>query len=306
MRELFGGGATLEVVPDKGGYLPGETAHVWVRVRASEDLAIDEGRLELRYAQRYSYKERRRDSRGRSHTRTVTATDEQVVAAARFLDAGMVLADSLFDSSAALPLPAGAPPSGAASITAIAWTVRAVLNRPRALDVIGEVSIAVLSPAGSVLNWAARPPESDALDGCEMRMRLSSYDARGGDRLRGDLWLLPREDFGARGVRVELVRREVVRPPETFAGRADEHHAETGAARGTLVEDIDLRAGAALEYPFEIVVPEGSCPSLETPLATVGWAVKAVVDRPFRGDCRLAQPIHVSTAPPPRLRSERI
>ena len=86
----------------------------------------------------------------------------------------------------------------------------------------------------------------------------------------------------------------------------DAHHAETVAARGTLAEDIDLRAGAALEYPFEIVVPEGICPSLETPLATVAWAVKAVIDRPFRGDYHLLQPIHVSTAPRPELRTERI
>ncbi len=47
--------ATVEVVPEKATYLPGERVHATIRVKGKKDFKIKGARAELRYENHYSY-----------------------------------------------------------------------------------------------------------------------------------------------------------------------------------------------------------------------------------------------------------
>lgn len=47
--------ATVEVVPGKATYLPGEKVHATIRVKGKKDFEIKDARAELRYENHYSY-----------------------------------------------------------------------------------------------------------------------------------------------------------------------------------------------------------------------------------------------------------
>jgi hypothetical protein len=77
--------AEVEVVPEKGTYLPDEVVNVSIRVKSKEDLDIQNARVALLYSNRYAYLTTR-DPRGRSML--IEATDEVAGGTEPFMKGG--------------------------------------------------------------------------------------------------------------------------------------------------------------------------------------------------------------------------
>src|SRR5919204_5979355 len=144
---VFGPKADLQVSLDRDSVLPGESVEATIRiVGGRKDLAIQEGRLELDYENEYTYRHRVGAGSTR-RTKASKATDRAVVDSVRFLEAGHVAADTPYEATASLTVPATAVPSAEGEITKVRWKVVATLARPHARDVHGEAPPPGVPPA---------------------------------------------------------------------------------------------------------------------------------------------------------------
>ena len=122
-----------------------------------------------------------------------------------------------------------------------------------------------------------------------MKPRLAYRDLRPGGRIEGGLLVNPREAFEeAREVRVELVRREIVR-------RDDGNHHETVEAREAVAGRARFHPRTSQRFTFVLVVPKDvSCPSSETAHTYVGWSLRrGTLDRGPRPDHAVEQELNV-------------
>lgn len=290
MFGLFGNKAELDVVLEREAYLPGEVVNALIKVGGTKDLAIQGGRVELLWANRYTY----HDSQNhRDETRSVTTTDEEIVATEHFLNEGTIRTGDVSEHAVALTIPRGTPPSGEGTITSTRWKVRAVLDIRRARDVNAEAELTMHSPIETHAQRAHTPLHGDSVKDCEMAFRLVSRHVRPGDTIEGVLLFGPSQDVDTQEVRIELVRREVVPRGE---GNTD----ETTVLSGPIAGPNRYGGGARYEFPFRMPVPpQPFYPSLQTAQTSVHWILRAVVNRKLRSDYNLSAELNLYTGPDP-------
>ena len=280
----------IEVAAEKDTYLPGDVVNVSVRVLGKEELDIQEGRAALVCANRYIYRYTTTDSDGDHVTRTSEVTEEAEAGNERILDEGTIMSGSYSGRDLAFKIPLTAPPSAGGEITNVEWKVRVTLLIGGAPDVIEEMPLTVLSTSESYANWAENAPELDSSGVCDMEFRLPSRSLRIGERIEGTFVLTPRQDFEARSLRVELVRREIV-------PRASGNTSESVQASQVVDESSQFQVGLSREYAFAMDLPEVAGPSLKTEQTYVGWWLRAVVDRGLAFDYELKQLLNVYNGP---------
>ncbi len=281
---------TLET--DKNAYVTGETIGVTAGIVGREELDIEEGRVELVYANRYVYKYRSSDSHGHSSYRTREVTEEKVATGVRILEKGTLLAGSYSRHEPVLNVPSSAPPSSDGEITSVSWEIRLTLAVRGAPDVMLKRPATILSSPQSYANWAETPPELDSSGMCEMEFALPSRSFRVGERVEGTLLLNPLDDFEARSLRIELARCENV-------SRSSGNVLEAVEASVAVEERAWFRSGTSREYPFALEVPPGAGPCLKTEQSSVGWWLRAVVDRELTLDYGLNVLLNVYNGPSP-------
>ena len=283
---VFGQKADVQVELDRASALPGETVEVAIRiVGGRKDLEIQEGRLELVYENEYTYRHTTGTGRTRSTTSTTT-TDRTVADSLRFLEAGDIAADTPYDATASLTIPATAPPSAEGEITKVRWKVMATLARPRARDVHGEARLTVLSRAEAAVD----APEVETRDDVELSFRLDREHFGPGDTVQGTLVATPLQACQAGEVRVELVRHEDV-------PRDDGNTKDVKEGEAILESDVRLSLGAPHEWPFQLQLPAVVVPCLRTERSRVTWLLKGIGSRRLRRDYRITHPIDVHTVP---------
>jgi hypothetical protein len=187
-------------------------------------------------------------------------------------------------------VPAAAAPSAGGEITNVEWKIRVTLVVRGAPDVIKEIPLTVLSSSESYASWAESAPQLDSHEMCDMNFRLPGRSFRVGERIEGTLVLTPRQDFKARTLRVELARVELV-------SRGSGNSSETIHASEALDESPRYQTGSSREYAFAMDVPEAAGPCLETDLTSVGWWLRATVERRMAFDPNLQVPLNVYNGP---------
>jgi Arrestin (or S-antigen), C-terminal domain len=283
---VFGPKADLQVALDRDSVLPGETVEATIRILGGrKDLAIQEGRLELLYENEYTYRHRVGAGSTR-RTKESNATDRAVVESVRFLEPGHVAADTPYEATASVTVPADAAPSAEGEITKVRWRVVATLARPHAMDVHRRAPLTVLSQAGATLD----APDVESRDDVELSFRLDREHLGPGDVLHGTLVATPLQACRATEVRVELVRREDV-------PRNEGNTKEVEEAAGILEGEIGLSLGAPHEWPFELQLPSVVVPCLATEHSRVTWLLKGIGSRRLRRDYRVTHPLDVHSAP---------
>jgi hypothetical protein len=261
--------ATVEVVPEKGTYAPGETVLATVRLRGKKDFEVDDARAEILYTNRYSYLTP--DVRGGSLL--IEAADREVVGTEPLPTGGTVRKDKTAEDRVSLVLPADAPPTGEGEITGVAWVICVVMSVPGGPDVRAEAPITVISTRDTYGERSGREQEPASSRSVEMRLQPAGRDLRPGERVEGRLAVTPRGAFEAREVRVELARREIVR-------RDAGNHQEVVVARETVAGRTRFHPRTSQGYAFGLVVPEDTrCLSSETAHTYVGWFLRAEIDR---------------------------
>jgi SpoOM protein len=283
---LFGSKPDVQVSLDRDSALPGDTVEAAIRiVGGRRDLAIQEGRLELLYENEYTYRHEVGTATTR-RTKASNAADRAVLDSVRFLEAGHVAADTPYEATASVTVPADAQPTAEGEITKVRWRVVATLARPHAMDVHRRAPLTVLSQAGVTLG----DPEVETRDDVELSLRLDRERFGPGDSVQGTLVATPLQACRMNELRVELVRRENVPRNE---GNTKE--VEEGVA--ILQSEVGLSLGAPHEWPFQLQLPAVVVPCLKTKHSSVTWLLKGIGSRRMRRDYLVAQPIDVHSAP---------
>jgi len=283
---VFGPKADVQVALDRDSVLPGESVEATIRILGGrKDLAIQEGRLELLYENEYLYRHRVGSGSTR-RTKASKATDRAVLGSVRFLESGHVAADTPYEATASLTVPADAVPSAEGEITKVRWRVVATLARPHAMDVHRRAPLTVLSQSGAPLD----APEVETRDDLELSFRVDREDFGPGDLLHGTLVATPLQACRVTEVRVVVVRREDV-------PRNDGNTKEVEEAAAILDGEVGLSLGAPREWPFQLQLPAVVVPCLATKHSRVTWLLKGTGSRRLRRDYRVTQPIDVHTAP---------
>jgi Arrestin (or S-antigen), C-terminal domain len=283
---VFGPKADLQVSLDRDSVLPGESVEAAIRILGGrKDLAIQEGRLELDYENEYTYRHRVGTGSTR-RTKESNATDRAVHDSVRFLEAGHVAADTPYEATASLTVPADAVPSAEGEITKVRWRVVATLALPHRMDVHRRAPLTVLTQTSGTLD----APDVETRDDIELSFRLDREHFGPGDSVQGTLVATPLQACQMGEVRVELVRRENV-------PRNEGNTKEVEEGKAILQSDVSLSLGAPHEWPFQFQLPAVVVPCLETEHSSVTWLLRGIGSRRLRRDYRVTQPIDVHSAP---------
>jgi hypothetical protein len=275
----------VEIDPDE--VLPGDSVQATVRVVSTDDLEVEEGRVDLVYENEYTYRTRRYSYLTKlAWVRDETMTDQVVEAEARFLARSALAADTPYEETVSLTVPESAAPSAQGEITSVRWWAIATLSRRRGRDARGHAELRVLSEPRLDLPPAVLATHGD----CELSFELDRDDFGPGDIVEGTLVATPLRTCAAQEVSVELVRREEV--PRDEGNAVDVVEDET-----TVAEAVSLSAGLPQQWPFRLELPEIVVPSLRTDQSRVTWLLKGVASRRLRSDYSIALPIDVHTAP---------
>jgi hypothetical protein len=192
---------------------------------------------------------------------------------------------------ASLGLPTGAAPTGEGKITGITWAVRVVLAIPGGLDASARAPITVLAVRDTYAQRIETETESHHTQEVTMKFRLDGRSLRAGERVQGGLVITPHKDFEAKGVRVELVRREIVL-------REDGNQDETIEAEDSAADRTRFRPRTSQIFPFGMIIPgDLACPCSETERTYVGWFVRGTIDRGSRPDYVIEQELNVYNGP---------
>lgn len=221
----------------------------------------------------------------------MTDKDRVVHASETILDGSTIRQGEQLQRSASLTIPPGAIPSGEGEITDVRWKAGVVLSRRHALDPDEETTVEVLSLPAAYADRAATPPELDAPDDWELDFRRPrGRTARTGESVAGTLLVKPSEELEPQEVRVELVRREEV-------PRGEGKVSEAVASSVVVEEQPSLGLRVPREFAFDLAVPEGACPTLQTDRSTVRWYLRGVVARRLRSDYNLLAELNVHSGP---------
>lgn len=214
---------------------------------------------------------------------------------ASFLHEERVLKRQSYCKTFKFTLPSDAPPSlqGAYETCCanISWRVKVSLDIAGAQDFHQGRELAVLP---LVPEPATPVPKEGILEQCAAWLSLSSTTVRAGEIFDGRFKIQFLQDLRTRGVRVELERWEKAGDGEKSTGVGSVFLHKHG-----LVGEL-LAANHALEFDFQLHVPENAFPSTEFHDTRVVWRVKGIVDRVMRPNLTVVQQeIQVYTAPNP-------
>jgi hypothetical protein len=279
----FGGrkASAVEVTVDRPEYEGGETVQATVAVGDLDDK-VQGGRVELLYESTYRYEYT--DSEGdRSQRRT---TKDVIVASEPLFPVGEP-GPAPGERTVAFELPETPPTAEGA----VAWKVRAVVDRRRARDAQAEAPFEVRSRPEAHERWAQSGP-SPVSGPLQFALEVAPRVLAPGDRLGGTVTVAAREDVEARALRVRL--RSERREQDGI--RDDDRHGEM-----TLEEPFRLAAGERRTHPFELEVPAGTAPSFQSAYNSQHWYVQAVADRRMRGDHQCSVELAVYSAAPARV-----
>jgi hypothetical protein len=280
---LKGTKTELTLTPDRadGVYFPGETIAISVKIQPDKDLKLQGGQLNLTGTERYNIysKESHYDStHHRQETRNVHVWEESDFfgRTENFLGETTLPANAPQRYDFKFNLPTNALPSCRGEILQINWQAKVKLDRPLAADlnVVAELQVRSLAPSqvSQPVEYGGYCESGDA----NMYFLLPGLKTVIGEKITGDLRILPLKNFDADEVRLELVYLEDV--PEDMG---NQHNT---AFPFTLAGNTKFIAGQQQTIPIQASLPPYAPPTIQTPHGSVSWKMKAILARPLHPD----------------------
>ncbi len=279
---------TLQLTVDRPDklYYPGDTVRAEVLIEGKRDLKIQRGRVALFYVEEYQYRYDDSDN----DEQTSWETNEQCIDQQVIIQEGVIPGDARQTYKFITTLPDDTYPTCEGGKLAKAkWLVKVTLGRKLALNynVEQEINVAV-SPSAQVNN-AGVFGASNKPDDVELAFELPGKEWVAGETIEGQLRVSPKKAFKAKGVRVELVRREYV------AHKKGNEYVTT-TAQVKVAKNIEFQPDQNLTYPFDLTIPASSPPTKGTRHSSMTWKLKGIVGRGLlRSDAQVEEGVFVYT-----------
>jgi sporulation-control protein spo0M len=292
---VFGSDMTVQAAVDRTAVHPGDviTAKVWVG--GQPDDRVQAARVELACINRFHKKEREYNSDGPDHERTVTR-EETFVAVWQPLPAAPDGPVAFGEHTVTLQVPPDAPPTAFEPEgfgSCVRWEVRGILDRRMGFDPDASIEVHVHSLPTQYAHWAQAPCVAKSHEVPMSIEQLSGRVLRPGSQVTGVLTVNPRESAKARSIRVQFERRRTDTP--------DNMEDVEVAQSVELAKDVKLEPGQALQYPFQIPLPEGVPPTFAAAKSYMHWYLEGIVDRKMRSDfvCETEVVVYTGAGEPP-------
>jgi hypothetical protein len=285
---LFGGkGVDISIQLDRpdGVYAVGETVRTRISLAAEKAGNVREVRAGLVRQHRFQKIEQRRDSDGDYQDSYQWQTNETWVTREALATQGELSANKAVEFAWQIPADAAASCEG--DIVKVTWVVKVTVDRAMARDQNEEVPLTIVSPPTGAYAQAGEFGEMNTSSGVAMRLSLPTLEYVEGSTIQGRLSVEPSQSIDAREVRIELVRQERVNVGDRV------HVKDKTVEKAQLVGSTKLQPGQPVAYDFTLTVPEAGAPSHDLGDTVVTWLLAGIIDRPMRGDYRVAQWIGV-------------
>jgi hypothetical protein len=189
-------------------------------------------------------------------------------------------------------IPADAPPSCDGAILRTRFVVVVNVDRPMARDIEQELEIPVVVPPPGARAEAGECGEASHPEVARMTFVLPKLEVAEGETLGGRLLVEPHQDFEVRGIRLDLLRTELLTFDDAENGR------ETVELSVPLAARAALRGGSRAEYEFSLPIPAMGAPSYRRDDSEVKWVLQACLDRAWANDPAVCQEICIYTPIP--------
>ncbi|MDE0267931.1 MAG: hypothetical protein OXI96_02690 [Acidimicrobiaceae bacterium] len=302
LLDVFRSKVDVKVWVDKTSLQPGDGLQVRVELLPKTDFYVRRGKVELLCVESYVDKvSGRHGSSYHKRTDTVTVAEETFMENTDVTPVGDAYGSGAgygsqrdygsegdYEYGVELCVPQGVLPTMNAAMVkqkkpGIAWKLRVSLDVPKAVDVRESMPLVVFKPP-SLGDLPSSPVVMESKKNHSvLTLSLVGGHARFGGILKGSLNVLMLKDVPVYEARVELVK------VERFG---DVGHVEDMSA--VIVEhDVELTAGQAQQWDFQLDVPSAGLPSLRTRYSYVKWFVRASLDVRWRFDPVVEQYITV-------------
>jgi hypothetical protein len=292
---LFGGNnvdISIDLDRNNQPYAPGDTVTAKIQLRSDKEVKAREVRAGLIVQHRYKAIHRSRSSSNDNDTDSeVWETAEDWLYRESLAGEGGVKSGQDHAYIFNWPLPINGPAPCDGEIAKIKYLVKVTIDRKLARDINSEREVRVaFSPTGEYAQAGEYGEPSHAEDAL-LKLTLPGLELVPGQTIRGRLSVEPNKQFEARGVRVELVRQQIV-----LEGDRHNRH-EKVEQKVQLAPALKLQPAQPLQYDFELTVPADAFPSHQTSHSCYLWLIRGSVDRAMRGDPSVAQVVMVYNSP---------
>lgn len=274
-----------------GIYYSGETVGVIVEIQPDKGLKLRSAQVELRGIEEYRFSSDSSYTDSEGNTKEGESTQwgygNLFVSAESFLGEVTLPGGAPQRYTFQMPLPPDALPSFNGEILHVQWRVSVKLDRHLARDLNVEVAVCVASRAPGLAMHPGEYGASDDPGEAELSFTLPGLEVVTGQTLRGQLHILPRQNFSGK-VRLELVRYESV--------SYDRGLSREISVPFDLAGNTDFMAGQPQVIPFEVSLPPDAAPSIQTPNGAIRWTIKGILSRSSHKAITVEQPVEVYTA----------
>jgi hypothetical protein len=267
-----------------GSYYPDDEVRGTINIESPSEVEIREAIAGLVFSQQYQVK-------AKSAQVSVLRWDKEEhwfqkeVLAADKIPAGFKRS---FPFAWKIPPDASPPCSG--KIIRNRWVVQVKIDRAAARDIIAETELPlVVPPRGGMdgVDFSDQKVPTPAF----LSFSLPKLVYCEGETVTGELTVGAQDKaLEARGVRVELVRREHVSAPDGKTRLVIEQKVQLGAKTA-------LKPGKPELYEFKLPVATNGCPTLVATNTEVAWFLRGVLDRPQAKDVMVQQELFLFNGP---------
>jgi hypothetical protein len=258
--------------------LPGVSLPLEIRITTEEEIKPREVRAELVGEETYYEKIHR--GNGYMTTHFTFARIVQTVAEQPALLQGV---EQKWNCS--LQIPPDILPSCRGKWVNILWTLKAVVDVPKRIDLSQEKPMHVFCPPPQVSNMPVLPAEK-AFGQVVLSLKAPQA-ASAGDSLKGQLALQIKENLSVNSIRIELVLVE------------DAHDRKTNQVISTtrISDEISFSQNQSPSFQFALDIPPEAPPTAVCKHSNLHWKVRAVIDRKMKTDFNVMQELFVYNAP---------
>lgn len=264
--------------------VPGEVIPFDIRVSAEEEIMSREIRVELAGLETYYVTESYSDGKGNRRTRTVQRNELFAHIVRTVVEQPNLQNGSDQKWTSSLQLPHDALPTSSGKLVNIRWVVKGVLDVPKKGDLSEEKVLKVFSMTPQNAEISITPAEKSF---GEVTLSLIVPPAATASRtLKGQLILGVKEKLNVRGIRVELVRIE----------EAGSRKADDVISSAQVSGEVSFNSGESPAFEFSLDLPASASPTAVGRHSSLGWKVRAVLDRKMKTDFNVEQGLRIYNA----------
>ncbi|MFC1924817.1 hypothetical protein ACFLXA_05605 [Chloroflexota bacterium] len=173
-----------------------------------------------------------------------------------------------------IQVPIDAPPSSYGKEVNVCWTLKAILDLPKRVNLVKEITVQVMSIPIRTKKAMTDLPQEKSYKDCILGLEVPNTTVSKG-AISGSLQVKALRKFQFRGIRVEL------RQIENVTGRVEVNNV---VAQQDLSGPISLNVTDSPSFPFSLPLPANAPSTTVTPHSSLRWQLRAVLDRKMRRD----------------------